>query len=225
MFPSGLMLLFLAELAELQQLYPAAAAATDNATSSIQANSDQHDSAWVFSVESVSRMVPLLQRAEAATRLRSIVMDFPRHSKGPPVVLLHPTPVSPLHQLKLLQSAREAFAAEEQLLPGISEYHARTLLLVLHAATSARYSPREALRQGLSRAGLATAVLDMEAALESEVPNFSGPRKDTHSKFIEESESAVEAAEAFVRDLQRLTSSNDTWGTLRTEFSSCGGNL
>lgn len=197
MFPSGLMLLFLAELAELQQLYPAAAAATDNATSSIQANSDQHDSAWVFSVESVSRMVPLLQRAEAATRLRSsemhlcvlslilpkclsfcgrhlaayaittstrrcswnavrqrltysqkqqqqhiycrsvicvsffaaVVMDFPRHSKGPPVVLLHPTPVSPLHQLKLLQSAREAFAAEEQLLPGISEYHARTLLV------------------------------------------------------------------------------------------------
>ncbi|CDI83991.1 hypothetical protein, conserved [Eimeria acervulina] len=99
----------------------------------------------------------------------------------------------------LLQAAQTAFAAEERLLPGVFESHARTLLLVLHAAFCGGTDPREVLRVALANAGLVTGVLDVGGL--SEVSYFSSCGQP---KFAADSWEAVASAEEFVSDVQRL---------------------
>ncbi|CDJ33615.1 uncharacterized protein EMH_0084220 [Eimeria mitis] len=96
-----------------------------------------------------------------------------------------------------------AFAGEERLLPGIFESHARTLLLVLHAASCGGSGPREVLRMALTRAGLVTGVLDVGSPPDaSYFSSFSSSVRQ--SKFASDSWKAVASAEAFVSDVQRL---------------------
>lgn len=181
-------------LAELQQVHRAESAG--------QSESASQDASWVLSVESVSRMVPLLQQAEAATRLQEIVTGKSASEESPKTILLRHSPV-PVHlQLLLLHSARAAFAVEERLLHGIVESHFRTLLFLVHAALSLEGDARDVLRLALDHGGLVAGVVDIGDSYLNGTPAdlLSAGQKKIASSFLE----AVTSAENFVRDLQHV---------------------
>ncbi|XP_026190486.1 uncharacterized protein LOC34621741 [Cyclospora cayetanensis] len=108
-------------LIKLQQLCWLAAA--------IQTGNDTIDISWVFSLKSVSRMVPLQQHTEASRRLQDILTGDSLNFDRPITILLHQSPLQSHQQLLLFHASREAFAEEERLMPGIFVSHFRTLLV------------------------------------------------------------------------------------------------
>ncbi|OEH77882.1 hypothetical protein cyc_05380 [Cyclospora cayetanensis] len=211
-------------LIKLQQLCWLAAA--------IQTGNDTIDISWVFSLKSVSRMVPLQQHTEASRRLQDILTGDSLNFDRPITILLHQSPLQSHQQLLLFHASREAFAEEERLMPGIFVSHFRTLLLlvfagcdalvgdvvlsqfVVNAASDVSKDAREVLRVGLKNAGLVNRFLDLgdeeETVKHSKLPFYG--QKDLAKEYSE----AVASAEAFVRDLQRVFTSR-TKRALATE--------
>lgn len=180
--------------AEAQQLHGTATAALPG--------DGAYDASSIFSEKSVSRIVPLLREVEAALRLREAVSGWSAYYARPKIVVLRSAPMPLSQQQLLLRAAREAFATEERIHPGVFASHYRTLLSVVQAAFSMTDEPYDVLRLVLDRVDLSPKTLGTgEADTTAEQPAALPPG---HEMFLSASHSAVTSAMAFVRDVQRL---------------------
>ncbi|KAL8424836.1 hypothetical protein Efla_001641 [Eimeria flavescens] len=160
------------------------------------------DFSWVFSSESLRRVVPLLRQVEAATRLQSIVTGESIARNISKTVLMRQSPISIRAQLLLLHSTREAFAEDERLLPGILKSYYRTLLFLVNAASSAEREPMKILRWALVCSGLATGAGIAAAIRKREGRQLSKSARET--ALNRASHDALASAEDFLRDVQHV---------------------